>query len=75
MFVAYYNHERLHSAIGLITTAVLLAGRAEAIHGAREHKLAAALALRRAGGHALSARSTRPVAHPTRHQSPPRDHG
>ena len=47
-FVAYYNHERLHSAIGFITPADRLAGRAEAIWAARDQKLDAARARRRA---------------------------
>lgn len=38
-FVAYYNHERLHSASGFITPADMLAGRAEAIWPARDEKL------------------------------------
>ena len=41
-FVAYYNHERLHSAIGYITPKDKLEGRAEMIQGARDAKLAAA---------------------------------
>ena len=47
-FVQHYNHERLHSAIGFITPADYLAGRAEAIQGARQQKLVAARARRRA---------------------------
>ena len=47
-FVQYYNHERLHSAIGFITPADMLAGRAEAIWTARDQKLEAARARRRA---------------------------
>jgi transposase InsO family protein len=47
-FVEYYNHHRLHSAIGFITPADMLAGRAEAIWAARDQKLEAARARRRA---------------------------
>lgn len=47
-FVAYYNHARLHSAIGFLTPADRLAGRAEAIWAARDQKLEAARARRRA---------------------------
>lgn len=47
-FVAYYNQQRLHSAIGFITPADMLAGRAEAIWAARDQKLEAARARRRA---------------------------
>jgi transposase InsO family protein len=47
-FVAYYNYRRLHSAIGFITPADMLAGRAEAIWAARDQKLEAARARRRA---------------------------
>lgn len=46
-FVAYYNHQRLHSAIGFITPADMLAGRAETIWAARDQKLEAARARRR----------------------------
>lgn len=46
-FVTYYNHERLHSALGFITPAAMLAGRAEAIWAARDQKLEAARARRR----------------------------
>ena len=47
-FVAYYNQQRLHSAIGFVTPADMLAGRAEAIWTARDQKLEAARARRRA---------------------------
>lgn len=47
-FVEHYNHYRLHSAIGYITPADMLAGRAEAIWAARDRKLEAARARRRA---------------------------
>jgi hypothetical protein len=47
-FVEYYKHQRLHSAIGFITPADMLAGRAEAIWAARDRKLEAARARRRA---------------------------
>lgn len=41
-FVEYYNHVRLHSAIGYITPADKLAGRETAIFAERDCKLAAA---------------------------------
>ena len=41
-FVEHYNHTRLHSAIGYVTPADRLAGRHQAIHAARDQKLAAA---------------------------------
>lgn len=47
-FVTEYNTERLHSAIGYITPADKLAGRAEAIFAARDAKLAAAREARKA---------------------------
>jgi transposase InsO family protein len=47
-FVEYYNHHRLHSALGYITPADMLAGRAEAIWAARDRKLEAARERRRA---------------------------
>ncbi len=53
-FVEYYNHHRLHSAIGFVTPADLLAGRAEAIWAARDHKLEAARARRRQWAHGLT---------------------
>lgn len=46
-FVEYYNHQRLHSAIGFITPADMLAGRANAIWTDRDQKLEAARARRR----------------------------
>ncbi len=45
--VRYYNHERLHSAIGWITPADMLAGRGDEIRAARDRKLAAAREARR----------------------------
>lgn len=42
IFVEHYNQERLHSAIGYITPADMLAGRASVIHAARAKKLEAA---------------------------------
>jgi transposase InsO family protein len=50
-FVEYYNHRRLHSAIGFITPADMLAGRAEEIWARRDQKLEAARARRRALWH------------------------
>jgi len=47
-FVEHYNTVRLHSAVGYITPADKLAGRAEVIWAARRQKLAAADARRRA---------------------------
>jgi transposase InsO family protein len=41
-FVQYYNHTRLHSAIGYVTPADRLAGRQQAIFDERDRKLAAA---------------------------------
>jgi transposase InsO family protein len=46
-FVEYYNNVRLHSAIGYITPADLLAGRAAEIWAARDAKLEAAREARR----------------------------
>ena len=47
-FGEYYNHHRLHSAIGFITPADMLAGRADAIWAARDEKLEQARERRRA---------------------------
>lgn len=47
-FVTHYNEVRLHSAIGYLTPADKLAGRAQAILAARDAKLAAARAARKA---------------------------
>ena len=38
-FVTTYNHVRLHSAIGYVTPADMMAGRAQAIHDERDRKL------------------------------------
>lgn len=46
-FVDHYNHQRLHSAIGYITPADRLAGRAEEIRAIRDRKLKAAQHQRR----------------------------
>ena len=46
-FVEYYNHQRLHSAIGFIAPADMLAGRAETIWARRDQKLETARARRR----------------------------
>ena len=53
-FVRYYNQERLHSAIGFVTPADQLAGRAEAIWAARDQKLDTARADRPAHWHPTS---------------------
>ena len=47
----YYNHEHLHSAIGFVTPANQLAGRAEGTWAARDQKLETARADRRAHWH------------------------
>lgn len=46
-FVTTYNESRLHSAIGYVTPLDQLAGRAGAIHAARDQKLAVAREARR----------------------------
>lgn len=46
-FVKTYNEERLHSGIGYITPADMMAGRAKAIHEERDRKLAEARRRRR----------------------------
>lgn len=46
-FVAHYNGERLHSALGYVTPYDFLAGRAKAICAERDRKLEAARAARR----------------------------
>jgi len=38
-YVEYYNQVRLHSAIGFVTPADMLAGRQAQIHAARDRKL------------------------------------
>jgi transposase InsO family protein len=58
-FVVYYNTVRLHSAIGYVTPADKLAGRAEQIWAERPRKLAAAQA-RRHAAHAQRSAATRP---------------
>jgi len=47
-FVAHYNNERLHSAIGYVTPKDKLQGRTEIIHAQRDAKLAAAREARKA---------------------------
>ena len=47
-FVADYNNQRLHSAIGYVTPKDKLEGRAEMIHAQRDAKLAAARQARKA---------------------------
>ena len=46
-FVAHYNTQRLHSAIGYVAPAAVLEGRADAIHAARQRKLEEARLRRR----------------------------
>jgi transposase InsO family protein len=46
-YVEHYNGVRLHSAIGYVTPADMLAGRREAIHAVRDRKLEQARELRR----------------------------
>lgn len=46
-FVKHYNESRLHSAIGYVTPLDKLAGRATAIHAARDQKLESAREARR----------------------------
>lgn len=46
-YVEYYNESRLHSAIGYVTPADKLAGRAEAIQSVRDQRLEAARERRR----------------------------
>ena len=46
-YVEHYNGVRLHSAIGYVTPADLLAGRRDQIHAARDRKLEAAREQRR----------------------------
>lgn len=50
-FVTYYNHRRLHSAIGYITPADALGGRRAAIWAVRQTKLSAAAQRRRHAHH------------------------
>ncbi len=61
-FVNHYNHHRLHSALGYITPADALAGRAAAIWTARDQKLEAARAHRRAAVATPSTAQPRPRA-------------
>lgn len=62
-FIRYYNHERLHSALGFITPADKLAGRADAIWTSRDQKLEAARAHRRARWQERSAELTLKAVH------------
>jgi putative transposase len=55
-FVVYYNTVRLHSAIGYITPADLMAGKARAIQADRDRKLEAAREARRVHRAALRQR-------------------
>ena len=54
-FVTQSNHHRLHSAIGYITPADRLAGRAERIWATREARLEAARVARQLAHHAIAA--------------------
>ncbi len=53
-FREYYNRQRPHSAIGFITPADMLAGRAPEIRAARDRKLEAVRELRRGQWHSVS---------------------
>ena len=53
-FVEHYNFRRLHSGIGYVTPADMLAGRASEIWTARDRKLEAARARRRIAWQAAS---------------------
>lgn len=61
-FVRYYDEVRLHSAIGYITPAAKLAGRAEEIFAARDQKLEAARHRRAANRQRRRAQKTLEVA-------------
>ena len=50
-YIAYYNTERLHSAIGYVTPQTRLEGRQQAVFDARDRKLDAARARRAALRH------------------------
>src|SRR5205085_9544908 len=57
-YVDHYNGVRLHSAIGYVTPADMLAGRRAEIHAARDRKLEEARAQRQLRRLALSSNST-----------------
>lgn len=46
-YMAYYNNERLHSAIGYVAPRAVMEGRAEAIHAERRRRLAESREVRR----------------------------
>lgn len=50
-FIEHYNYRRLHSAVGYVAPAAMLAGRAPAIHAQRRRKLEAARRLRQGNCH------------------------
>lgn len=66
-FVAHYNHQRLHSAIGYVTPADKLAGREQTIFAERDRKLAAARE-RRAQQRRLAAPVNAPATEHVRHR-------
>jgi transposase InsO family protein len=61
-FVKTYNEQRLHSAIGYVTPADKMAGRAEAIHAARDAKLTEAKKRRARARQSLGATAGETVA-------------
>ena len=60
MYFAYYNNVRLHSTIGYITPAAMLAGRSEEIAAERARKLDEAKQRRRSRGASQSSDQDNP---------------